>query len=209
MGGARRPGEEPVDPPFHQVAAGPSDPWLRGSVVDVYGPVAETIQTQRLVMEPLRSDHAEEMVAVLDDLRLHTYIGGEPLSLPELRTRYARLADGPGPFHQEGWLNWIVRRRRDGKAIGYVQATVSPGGTGPQAGVAWVIGMPFQGFGFASEAAAALVGWLAGNCVRNIYAHIHPNNVPSEAVARRIGLSLTGSFSGDERIWRLPTEPLP
>lgn len=171
----------------------------------MYGPVAETIETQRLVLEPLSPDHAEEMAVVLNDRRLHTYIGGEPLTLPELKARYARLATGPGPFHQEGWLNWIVRRRRDAQAIGTVQATVTPGDRGPQAAVAWVIAVPYQGFGFASEAATALVAWLRAHCVKGIHATINPANAPSEAVARRIGLLPTEDYSGDELIWRLPT----
>jgi RimJ/RimL family protein N-acetyltransferase len=175
----------------------------------VYGPVVETIETQRLVLEPLAVTHAEEMDPVLNDRRLHVHMGGEPLTLPELKARYARLANGPGPFHQEGWLNWIVRRRRDAQAIGTVQATVTPGDAGPQAAVAWVIGVPYQGFGFASEAAAALVAWLQAYCVKGIYATINPANTPSEAVARRIGLLPTETYAGDELVWRLPPDKLP
>lgn len=167
------------------------------------GPVAETIETQRLMLEPLTVEHAEEMAGVLDDARLHTHIGGEPLTLTELRARYARLVSGPAPFHQQGWLNWVVRRRRDAQAVGTVQATVTPGPQGPEAAVAWVIGMPYQGFGFASEAAAALVGWLRAHCVTGVHATIHPGNAASASVARRIGLRATDEYAGDELIWRL------
>jgi RimJ/RimL family protein N-acetyltransferase len=170
----------------------------------VWGPGAGRIQTRRLVLEPLSADHAEEMAAVLDDHRLHRYIGGEPLPLAELRARYTRLAAGPGPFHQEGWLNWIVRRSRDLQPVGTVQATVTPGAGGPQASIAWVIGMPYQGFGFATEAARALIGWLHEHDVRTVGANIHPDNTASEAVARRIGLRPTDARSGDEVVWRLP-----
>jgi RimJ/RimL family protein N-acetyltransferase len=159
------------------------------------------IDTPRLRLEPLAVHHAEEMAKVLGDIRLHRYIGGEPPTLEELRARYERQVAGPSPFHQERWLNWIVRRRRDGQALGYVQATVAPGYGGPRASVAWVIGMPYQGFGFASEAARALVGWLVANGVRDLAANIHPDNLASAAVARRAGLRPTGEYSGDELVW--------
>ncbi|RSN64374.1 GNAT family N-acetyltransferase [Actinomadura sp. WAC 06369] len=190
----------------------------------MYGPIAETIRTQRLVLEPPAPHHADEMAPVLDDRRLHRYIGGEPPTRDELRDRYARLAAGPAPFHQEYWLYWIVRRVRDGRAVGYVQATVRPapgrytvapsasGSTvtpappATVASVAWVIGMPYQGFGFATEAARALLGWLRDRGVDEVVALIHPANRPSAAVAARLGLHPTAETADDETVWRLPAD---
>lgn len=168
----------------------------------MFGPIAETIETERLVLEPLAVDHAEEMAEVLGDPALHTFIGGEPATPAELRARYQRLVTGPAPYHQEGWLNWVVRRRADGQAVGTVQATVTPGIQGPQASVAWVVGTPHQGRGLAAEAAAALVGWLRDRSVTDVLASIHPDNLASAGVARRIGLQPTEQHAGDEVIWR-------
>lgn len=193
----------------------------------MYGPIADTIRTQRLVLEPLAVHHADEMAPVLDDPRLHRHIGGEPLTRDELRARYAHLVAGAAPFHQEWWLNWIVRRARDGQAVGYVQATVAPAAPGftvapPSAGstvmpgrprliasIAWVIGMPYQGFGFATEAAGALLGWLRAHGVGAVVATIHPDNRASAAVASKIGLRATGETSDDEIVWRLPPAVAP
>ncbi|MFD0688753.1 GNAT family N-acetyltransferase [Actinomadura fibrosa] len=188
----------------------------------MFGPIAETIRTQRLVLEPLAVHHADEMAVVLDDPRLHRFIGGEPLSADELRARYEHLVAGPAPFHQEVWLNWVVRRARDGQAVGYVQATVTPAQPGftvaaaaegstvtpspPRtiASVAWVIGMPYQGFGFATEAARALVDWLLAHGAGDIVAAIHPDNLASAAVAGKLGLRPTAETADDETVWRLP-----
>lgn len=41
-------------------------------------PTAERLETERLILEPLRIEHAEEMVLVLGDRRLYAYTGGEP-----------------------------------------------------------------------------------------------------------------------------------
>jgi len=46
-----------------------------------------------------------------------------------------------------------------------------------------VIGLPWQGFGFASEAAQALVRWLEGRGIRTITAHVHPDHHASSSVA--------------------------
>jgi RimJ/RimL family protein N-acetyltransferase len=165
----------------------------------VLGPAIDTITTQRLLLEPLRVDHAEEMASVLGDPRLHAHTGGEPLTLPELRARYRHLVTGPAPYHQQAWLNWVVRRRRDHRPVGTVQATVTPG---PEAAVAWVTGMPYQGFGFATEAAQALISWLRVQGITAIHATIHPDNTASMAVARKLGLRPTPDRSGDEVIWR-------
>jgi RimJ/RimL family protein N-acetyltransferase len=168
----------------------------------VFGPIADLIETERLTLEPLAVSHAEEMAEVLSDPELHTFMGGEPATQAELRARYRRLVAGPAPFHQEGWLNWIVRRREDDQAVGTVQATVTRGVQGPQAAVAWVIGVPFQGEGLAGEAAVALVGWLRDHSVSDILANIHPENLASAGVARRIGLHPTDQYAGDEVVWR-------
>ena len=41
---------------------------------------AEPVGTSRLILLPLRPEHAEEMAGVLADPALHAFIGGAPLS---------------------------------------------------------------------------------------------------------------------------------
>ena len=152
------------------------------------------LATDRLDLEPLRVDHAEEMTAVLGDPALYVFTGGEPPSTAELRRRYALQVAGRSPDGEERWLNWIVRRRAQGDAIGYVQATVRGGA----ADVAWVIGVPWQGRGYAAEAAMAIVAWLGGP----VTAHIHPDHKGSASVARRLGLEPTDEIEDGEVVWR-------
>jgi RimJ/RimL family protein N-acetyltransferase len=159
------------------------------------------LATDRLVLVPLRVDDAIDMVDVLDDERLHKFIGGHPADLDELRARYATLVAGSSD-PAEVWLNWIVRRRADGLAIGTVQATVIVAERGRSALVAWVIGVPWQGKGFASEAARALVDWLRGVGVDEVAAHIHPQHHASATVATRAGLGRTDKQVDGEDVWR-------
>jgi RimJ/RimL family protein N-acetyltransferase len=173
--------------------------------------VAAPIGTERLVLAPLRVQDADEMAGVLDDERLHEFTGGSPEDPARLRTRYQRMLAG-SPDPAVTWLNWVVRERTGGKAAGTVQATVTGPrrerpGAGPamaSAEIAWVIGTGWQGRGYASEAAAGLVGWLTGQGVTAIAARIHPGHHRSAAVAARAGLRPTEEMADGERVWRLP-----
>jgi RimJ/RimL family protein N-acetyltransferase len=162
---------------------------------------AATIWTPRLRLVPLRPDDADEMASVLGDDRLHEFIGGHPVTAAELRDRYTRLAAGaldPG----ETWLNWVVRGLEDLAAVGTVQATLTTRNGRRTAHVAWVIGVDFQGRGFASEAAEALVEWLWGEGVDDVVAHIHPDHRASALVALRAGLEATDEEFDGETVWR-------
>ncbi|MCS7478895.1 GNAT family N-acetyltransferase [Umezawaea endophytica] len=151
----------------------------------------EPITTARLVLEPLRVEHAEEMAVLLDDVRLHEFTGGEPLAVDLLRDRYARQVAGVG----RGWLNWVVRY--GGLVVGTVQATLEGG----DAEVAWVVGVAHQGRGFAGEAAVGMAGWLLAHGVRGLVAHVHPEHLASAAVARRVGLVASDVVVDGEVRW--------
>nr|WP_240981914.1 MULTISPECIES: GNAT family N-acetyltransferase [unclassified Streptomyces] len=148
---------------------------------------------------PLEVGHAEEMAGVLGDPALHRFIGGAPESLEELRARYVRWGAG-APEPGTTWCNWVVRERDGGRLVGTVQATVTGGVAGGVAEVAWVVGTAWQGRGYASEAARALVSWLRDRG-RTVVAHVHPDHAASAAVARAAGLVPTGEIHGGEVRW--------
>jgi RimJ/RimL family protein N-acetyltransferase len=170
---------------------------------------AAGLETRRLRLIPVRAADAEEMAVVLGDLRLHEFTGGRPLGVAELRAQYRRWSAGPASAG-ELWLNWVVRQRETGEAVGTVQATVTTRADGGRtAQAAWVIGVPWQGRGFAAESAAALVAWLTGAGVAEVTACIKPGHRGSERVAERAGLQpTTGSVDG-ERVWRLIADRAP
>ena len=151
-------------------------------------PPAPLLQTARLSLEPLRIDHAEEMAPLLDDAKLFRFIGGGPCTLDELRARYRRQVTGWSHDRHERWLNWIVRDRSSGQAIGATQATISVDGDAVSGEIAWVVASRHQGRGCASEAAAAMVAWLREQGARTVFAEIHPDHDASIGVARRLGM---------------------
>lgn len=159
----------------------------------------ELLETPRLLLEPLAVSHAVEMAKVLDHPDLHRYVGGEPLSVDELQSRYERQVRGGPADGSEYWFNWVLRERSSRAAVGYVQASVAVGSQITD--VAWVVGHPDQRRGFAREAAESMVAWLRANGAAGFTAYINPENRPSEAVARTIGLAPTGELRAGERRW--------
>lgn len=169
---------------------------------------AALIPASRLDLVPLRAGHAGEMASVLADPSLYAFTGGAPLSPEELRTRYERWNAGSGD-PGVSWCNWAIRLPDPERLVGWVQATVSAASMAGEslAEVAWVVGVPWQGRGIATEAARALIAWLREQSVGTVTAHIHPDHAASAAVARAAGLVATGVLEGGEVRWTSRASP--
>lgn len=161
-------------------------------------PPAPPLRTARLDLEPLTTAHAAEMVAVLADPQLHVFTGGQPPTREDLDRRYAAQTRGSSPDGDQGWLNWVLRQRATGAAVGTVQATLDRAGA---AEVAWVLGTAAQGKGLATEAARAVVAWLVDRGTIEVRAHVHPDHQASARVAAAAGLAPTDTRVDGEVRW--------
>ena len=150
-------------------------------------------------LRPLAVSDAPEMVDVLSSPRLYVFTGGEPPDEAELRRRYAVQTRGCSTDGSQRWLNLIVALEPGGQAIGYVQATI-PQSSGPTE-IAWVIGEPWQGRGYARTAAELLADELRRMGVVDVVAHIHPEHVASQRVATHLAMSPTGVVVDGETRW--------
>jgi ribosomal-protein-alanine N-acetyltransferase len=152
--------------------------------------------TPRLVLEPLTRRHAEEMFEALSDDAIYLYIDeGPPASVEALATRYARLESRRSGDGREHWLNWVVREPASGKAVGFVQASVTDNGT---AFVAYVIAPASQGQGYGREATAAMIAELErGYGARVLRASVDARNIASIALATALGFSEARRDGGD------------
>jgi RimJ/RimL family protein N-acetyltransferase len=168
-------------------------------------PVDDSIRTSRLVLVPVAAGDADELAAIFADERLYLFTGGEPGTVVSLRDTLGQLAENraAGTAAQ---LNWVVRRLVDGVAVGMLQAVLSGGGRAAE--LSWLVGVPWQGQGFASEAVIAMVVWLETRGVEQVTAWIRPDHHASESVAIRAGLAVTEktrtTLKHDhvERLWR-------
>ena len=165
-------------------------------------PDAPPLSGPRLQLEPLRLEHAEEMAPLLQDPDLHAYTGGRPSTSEELLERYRRQVIGRSPEGSHRWLNWVVRRRGDGQAVGTVQATLAAGAGGITVEVVWVIATAYQRQGYAREAAREMVAWLRQQGAAAVVAHVHPGHHASAAVARAVGMTPTGVVVDGEIRWQ-------
>jgi len=85
------------------------------------------IETASLTLEPQTAAHAGEIFVVLSDPAIYEHENEPPPSLEWLRARFTKLESRQSSDGQEQWLNWVIRLPTS-ELIGYVQATVRPGG---------------------------------------------------------------------------------
>ena len=150
--------------------------------------VREMLPTARLILEPIRPDHADELFEPLQDTHLYTYIPQDaPPSTEALRERFAWLAAGKSPDGTQVWLNWVARRTDDGTVVGMYQATVYPDRI---ADIAYITFIGSQGQGFAAEVCAEVIRHLGERYgVRVVGADIDTRNQASIALVGRLGFS--------------------
>lgn len=165
---------------------------------------AMRISTRRLDLVPLTAADADDLFPILHDPALGRFTDEiPPADVEAVRAGFARWESRRSPDGSELWLNWVVRRRDDDRAVGHVQATVADG----DAAIAWTVGTAFQRQGFATEAGHASIAWLRDTLrVPTIVASVHPDNIASQTVARRIGLRPTDRRHEGEVVWEYVPE---
>src|SRR3954468_10238125 len=128
------------------------------------------IHGARVVLVPLVAGDADELAGLLDDAIVRRFLGVAELA--GLRRRFASWETRRAPHGRQSWLNWVVRARDDGRALGWVQATVE----GATARVADALPRAERGGGAASDAVRALTAWLRASGVEEVTASIAPEN---------------------------------
>ena len=145
-----------------------------------------TLRTQRLILEPLVSAHAEPLMPVLSDPTLYRLIEDEaPVSLDWLNLRYQALERRRSPDGRCAWLSWAVRDPGSSNYLGCLQATVH---AGHSAEMTCLLGSAHWGRGLSAEAGAAVLEELATQAgVRVVWATVRPDNGRATAVLVRLG----------------------
>jgi RimJ/RimL family protein N-acetyltransferase len=144
------------------------------------------LRTARLTLEPQVAAHAREMFDVLSDPAIYEYENQPPASLEWLCERFTRLESRRSSDGSEHWLNWVIRLPASG-LIGYVQATVAPGGS---AAIAYELNSRYWGQGFATEAIRAMVDQLVSEYeVHTLSAVLKQRNQRSLRLLMRLGFA--------------------
>lgn len=141
------------------------------------------LTTSRLSLAPYQEDEAPLMHRLTSDLRVFFWLN-EPMSLEQTQTvleaKRAMFAE-----KQLGW--WTVRETATGAFVGQACLQTLPETGEPEIGYHFI--PEFQNKGYATEAAAKLLdhGFCTLNLPR-IVAVILPDNAPSQAVMKKLGL---------------------
>jgi RimJ/RimL family protein N-acetyltransferase len=140
------------------------------------------LETERLVLREWRDSDLDALAEFFADAEVMRYLGG----VMERNDTWHRLAGAIGHWHLRGYGTWAVERKADAALIGRV-GLINPEGW-PGLEVGWTLGKAYWGQGYASEAASAALRFaFLTQPVERMISCIDPENIASQAVARRIG----------------------
>jgi RimJ/RimL family protein N-acetyltransferase len=168
-------------------------------MIDLPPEAALVANTPRLRLVPVTPADAEEMFVILNDQRLHRYIGGLPPAQAELAERYRALSARRSADGREVLLTWLVRLVPLGEAVGEVRATVTDDGV---ASIGCTIGHRYWGHGFAREALVAIARLLETHLfVTTLEALVPPAHEAGQRVAAGLGMNRDGPGVGGWDRW--------
>lgn len=152
--------------------------------------IMNTIRTGMLVLEPQTAEHAAEVFPVLSDPAIYEFENSPPESEAWLERRFTQLESRVSPDGKEQWLNWVIRLP-SGLLAGYVQATITSGGT---AHIAYELGSKYWRQGIGSTAVRAMLKEITANYgVHAFAATLKTANYRSHALLRSLGFGPTPS----------------
>lgn len=146
------------------------------------------IETERLILRAFRDEDRAPFAAINGDPRVHEWLGG-PISVDQTNAMIDRIN---AHIAQHGFGFFAAERKADGKLIGMIGLQVVRDELPPAPGVelGWRLTPDAQGTGLATEGAAGILAWGFENLDRDeLIAFTAHNNVRSQAVMRRIGMS--------------------
>lgn len=151
------------------------------------------VETERLVVRPWRHEEAERLLDILSRMEVMKWLGdGEVVLLESVEEAHARIERYNTERDHPPLGMWAVERKADGVVLGTVLLLTLPHDEHGEVEIGWHLHPDSWGFGYASEAARAVLahGFAAG--LPEVIAVAHPTNDASIAVMRRIGMTDRG-----------------
>ena len=151
------------------------------------------IETSRLRLRLHEATDFQALQRMWGDPRVTQFIGGEPNPPNEV---WRRLMFYRGHWQLLGFGFWIVEERHSRSFVGELGFANFERGLGETDGVreaGWCLNPDCFGRGFATEAMGAATAWLREEFgPQRTVCIIHPENVPSIALASRLGYRKLG-----------------
>jgi len=166
-----------------------------------------SIETERLVLRGFTADDAEPLAAIHGDERTMLYLGG--VTDGTLLGAYDKILAYLGHWALNGFGRWAVVEKASGRMIGRTGFLDAPG-EWPGCELGWTFSRDHWGKGYATEAATAARDFgFAKIGPARVFSMIHPENTPSQAVARRLGETPWKPFTfkgNDNMLWSITRE---
>ena len=144
-----------------------------------------TLQTERLILRGWRMDDFEPLAQMMADPQCGRFItaNSKPLDRPASWFNMMTLA---GMWAVQGYGLFVMEEKATGRFVGRAGPFHPLGWPGFEVG--WGLHPDARGKGYATEAARAAIAWsrtVLG--ARDVVHVIAVDNIPSQAVARRLG----------------------
>lgn len=148
-----------------------------------------TIETERLTLRPWREADATALFEISQDPDVVRFVGDR--HQPTLQEAWRMVAGWIGHWAVRGYGQWAIEERASGRFIGRAGIINPADWPGPEVG--YLLGRPWWGRGYATEAARAAMDWGFREIgFTDLLSLIDPQNTASIAVATRLGETRRG-----------------
>ena len=142
----------------------------------------QSLETGRLILRLPEAKDFDDYAELLGDDQAAHYIGGyQPRA-----AAWRKFLQMPGAWAIQGFAMFSVVEKSSGRWIGQMGPWHPEGWPGTEVG--WAFKRSSWGHGYATEAAVAAIDWTFANLGWDEVIHsIHPDNLASQQLARRLG----------------------
>jgi RimJ/RimL family protein N-acetyltransferase len=166
------------------------------------------LTTDRLRIRPWQPDEAPRLLDVLSRVEVVKWLGdGEPVLMKDLEEARGRIERFRQRSAEPPLGVWAVERRSDGAVLGTVLLLTLPNDEHGEVEIGWHLHPDSWGEGYATEAARAVLGHAFAAGLPEVLAVTHLDNRPSQAVARKIGMTDRGVvekwYDGPSQLFRI------
>ena len=145
------------------------------------------IHTSRLTIRPLQLDDVEAMHAIYSDNQATRFIPGGVRDYAGTHRRVTELIEH---HDRHGVSKWAVTQTASGLLLGDCGLQFLP--ERPDLELGFHFARRHWGHGYATEAAAACLGWALNNRTERILAIVDPEHGASQRVLTKIGMNQIG-----------------